>query len=430
MNPHIPRFSDSEYQRRHDLVREMMRNAGIDCLLVPSNENQVYLTNITMMFFGVYLLFPQKGDPTLLADIVIYRSKEDRENGRPLVSQYWGAENSVTVEDSSVIRDMRGVLYPNFPVEIAGWIKERGYEHGVVGVVGREVEWAVSGGGCVGITGPDGLKSSFFQSLVRELPDVTFIDATGILREVRVIKSAEEMVSIRKGCRIADLCGEAMAEEMKRPGVREGDLFAAYWDTLYRNEGGWAWWFMACTNSTANPRDYGAHFYPYDYVLQDGDIFIAELVPEWLNGYAGHLDVSFVLGKPVQEAAYGRMNEVCLECYTSVVDCLRPGMTPAEILERGDEPIAKAGYRRGAPLVYNLGLYGMQPPFVGVPLEDPYWSERTPLRSGMVVNVISHVYDHKTNVCIRTGDTHVITDEGTERLNNPRFGMGLIAIRK
>ena len=61
----IPCFSDKEYERRHQLVRDEMEKLGIDCLLVPSSDNLTYLTNIRYEFFGVYLLFPRVGDPTV-----------------------------------------------------------------------------------------------------------------------------------------------------------------------------------------------------------------------------------------------------------------------------------------------------------------------------------------------------------------------------
>lgn len=430
MKEYIPRFSDKEYERRHQLVRNKMENLGIDLLLVPSSDNLVYLTNISMLFFNVYLLFPREGEPTLLTDPVIYRTKEGRTKGGPIVGRYWGAENSITIEASSVIKDMREFLHSNLPAEIAVWIKKRGYEKGTIGVVGREVEWAVAGMGLVGQTGPKGLKANFYQIFIDSLPNVTFIDATQILSEVRMLKSTEEIESVRKGTKIADLCGEAIGEEMKKPGVKEGDLFAAFWDTLYRSGGGNAWWFMAWTTPTSKPLDYGAHIYPYDYTLREGDIFIAELVPEWRDGYAGHLDVCFVLGEPAQPAAYEKMNQVCLDCYNAVVNCLKPGAAREEILEKGDKPIADAGFKRCAPLLYGIGLYGLELPMVGVTAEDPYWSEQTYLVPGMTLNVISHVYDQSTNVCVRTGSTHLITDTGNECLNHTSFPRGLVCIKR
>lgn len=431
MREYVPRFSDQEYERRYKLIREGMSKQGIDCLLVPSNENFVYLTNITTMLFSVYMLFPHEGEPTVFADIVMYRELDSLRNGPPVFSRYWGGEGTAALDQSSVVKDMRGVLPPDFIPELVKWIRDRGYEHGTIGVPGREVEWTMGGGGLVGVTGPMSLKIPFYNALTAALPDATFVDATQIFRNVRVIKSAEEIESIKKGCRIADLCAEAMAEEMKRPGCKEGDLFAAFWNTLYRNGGGFAWIFGCCSNPTSKPSGHTMHMYPYDYTLQEGDIVICELIPEYMDGYAAHNDFCCVLGEPARPAIYEKVNEVCLATYSAVVDCLRPGTIGEEIFARGEKPIEKAGFRRSAPLCYSLGLYGMEPPFFGLPMQDPYWSEQTPLQAGMIVNVISHVYDNdESNACVRTGSTHLITDTGNIRLNNCKLPRGMVRIKR
>ena len=71
VNMIIPRFSDEEYARRYKVIREGMRQHGIDCLLVPPSENTTYLTNIHMVIFGVYVLFPETGAPTVFKVTVL-----------------------------------------------------------------------------------------------------------------------------------------------------------------------------------------------------------------------------------------------------------------------------------------------------------------------------------------------------------------------
>jgi Xaa-Pro aminopeptidase len=68
----------------------------------------------------------------------------------------------------------------------------------------------------------------------------------------------------------------------------------------------------------------------------------------------------------------------------------------------------------------------MEPPFVGLP-PGP-WDKPIPLEPGMTVNVISHVFDIKTNVCVRTGSMHLITETGNECLNNTSFPRGLVSV--
>jgi Xaa-Pro aminopeptidase len=301
-------------------------------------------------------------------------------------------------------------------------------ETGTIGVVGRELDMgAFAGGSLVGVTGPYGISPALFNPLKEKLPSVNFLDGTKVLAAARLVKSDEEIQSMRNAAKVADLCGEAIAEEMTKPGVKEADLWAAYWNTIYRSGGGNSLFFMGFTTSTGNPYDYGAHYYPMDYTLKKGDIFVGELIPEWRDGYAGHLDVSFVLGKPEQPEAYQRMHEICMDCYHELVDSLKPGKNCYEIQERGEKPIIEAGVRRCAPLAYGLGLYGIEPPFVGTPEPFSDGAEDFQLQPGMVLNTIAHIYDEYTKVCVRTGTTHLISETGNECLNNTSFPRGLVS---
>lgn len=432
MKDGIARFTDGEYARRYRVVREEMEKRDLDCLLIPVSENIVYLANISYQFLACYLLLPRHGEPTVFLDnLANYRSKQDRFNNGPLPpgSGYWAGESSISIENASVMEDLRGVGVPDMPREIAAWLKERNLARSRIGVVGREILWAsLCGGSLVGTTGPMGLNPLFYRELTKLVPHADFLDGTSVLVHARIIKSQEEVESVTNATRVADRAGEAIAREMRKSGVKEGDLFAAYFDTLYRAGGGMSWYFMAWTTSTADPQDVGGHLMPYDYTLQEGDLFIAELCPESREGYAGHLDVSFVLGEPVMKDAYDRVNEICMESHDGVIESLKPGATEEEILNAGDDPLRRAGLMRGAPLLYSIGVYGMEPLFVGVTELGWAWPESMTLEKNMTVNIISHVYDQKTNVCVRTGSAHVITENGSQCLNDTAFPRGLVCL--
>ena len=61
-----PRFSDAEYARRHQAVREAMEREGLEALLVvgPGAGQEVhYLINM-MLQLSTWLVFPREGEPT------------------------------------------------------------------------------------------------------------------------------------------------------------------------------------------------------------------------------------------------------------------------------------------------------------------------------------------------------------------------------
>ena len=83
-----------EFDRRHAAVRAAMNVHGVDCLLVPINENLTYLTNVATIAYGAYLLFPIEGLPTLMINPISYWSAR---TGRLTQTAYAGGELAQTI---------------------------------------------------------------------------------------------------------------------------------------------------------------------------------------------------------------------------------------------------------------------------------------------------------------------------------------------
>jgi len=71
MRPFYPRFSDQEYDRRYQAVRDEMARQGLSCLIVYASgycvgnqKNLHYLSNL-ISYLPAYLVFPLEGEPTL-----------------------------------------------------------------------------------------------------------------------------------------------------------------------------------------------------------------------------------------------------------------------------------------------------------------------------------------------------------------------------
>ncbi len=73
----FPRFSDAEFQRRHQLARDLMRNQGPSALVLFGNSginrhneaNIYWLTNYLDLHHN-YLVLPLDGEPALLTGLV------------------------------------------------------------------------------------------------------------------------------------------------------------------------------------------------------------------------------------------------------------------------------------------------------------------------------------------------------------------------
>jgi Xaa-Pro aminopeptidase len=409
------RLPREEFTRRHDQVRAGMKWVGLDVLLIPINENMTYLSNISTIAYGAYLLFYQASPPTLLVNPVCYW---DSDAAGPARSQYSGNELGTTIRETSVVSDIRGVQPMDFGREIARCCRDRSPSARRLGIVGRDFDFPRGGGSLAGITGPQALNAAVAADLRKALPEIELVDATFILEGVRLHKSPEEIVSIRNAAALADRCKAAIAEELRRPGCRDADIFAAYWDTLLRAGGSGSWWFMTASCASAAPEKQNFRDAPTGRSVERGDVILAEIMPAGPDGFVGHAEACFALGRPAQAAHYERVNKACMASFEATLSRLRPGVRITELADAADRPVREAGMKRGAPIAYGLGLFGLEPPMVG--LLDPAPGPDPVLAEHMVMCVISHVFDPATHVTVRTGSTQLITSSGTECLNTEK----------
>ena len=413
-----------EFDRRHTAVRAAMAVHGVDCLLVPINENLTYLTNVATIAYGAYLLFPIEGPPTLMVNPVSYW---DARTGRLTRTSYAGGELAQTIGASSVVADIEGVSAPDFVPRIKAWCEHRGLASKTLGVVGREYDFPRGGGTLVGVTGPAAFGSQFLKALSDALPQMRMVDGTPLLASVREFKSPSEIESLRHAADLADRCRQALTYQLSLPGATDSDLFAAYFQTLLAYGGAGSWWFMLSVNSSATPQLQNWHDSPQGRRIEPGDVVMAEIMPAWRDGYVGHAECCMVLETIAQAATYHRVESVALQSHHQVVSELRPGTSLSKVLAAADGPIAAAGFMRGAPIAYGLGLFGLEPPMLG--LDEAAPSETT-LRSGMVLCVISHVFDKATRVTVRTGSTQLITERGSECLNTRSIPGGIVRVSR
>jgi Xaa-Pro aminopeptidase len=411
-----------EFERRHAAVRAAMDVHGVDCLLVPINENLTYLTNIATLAYGAYLLFPLNGAPTLLINPISYWNAR---TGPLTHTSYAGGELSQTIRESSVVPDIEGVGALEFVARIKAWCERRGLQHKTLGFVGREYDFPRGGGTLVGLTGPAAFGSQFMTALSAALPQMRMIDATPLLAGVRAQKSASEIESLRRAADLADRCRLALIDQLGQPHATDSDLFAAYYHTLLAYGGAGSWWFMLSVNSSSAPQLQNWHDSPRGRRIRPGDIVMAEIMPAWRDGYVGHAEVCMALGTLAQAAAYRRVEAIALQSHYDAVAELRPGASLGKVLAAADGPIAAAGLMRGAPVAYGLGLFGLEPPMLGLNEPEP---ADTPLQTNMVLCVICHVFDPKTGITVRTGSTQLITEHGPECLNTRSAPEGIVHV--
>lgn len=169
-----PYFDRTEFDRRQDAVRQAMGERGIDTLLVSAPENIFYLTGLDHWgYFAPHVLaIPADGELVLVT-----RAME-----KVTVANHVKNARFEGHSDSETAADMLGRVLP-----------------GRLGAVGIEA-WS------------SGLSHGLAEALKHRLQASRWIDASGLMDDIRMIKSPAEQALMRAAAKISDAgAGAAIA---------------------------------------------------------------------------------------------------------------------------------------------------------------------------------------------------------------------------
>ncbi len=313
MAAEFPRFSQSEYERRFRLVRQLMEREGVEALLLHGSPVAVgpvhYLSNY-LPIRPTWLVFALDQPSTLLLHF---------HNHTP------------NARAAGIVEDVR-CFWPSAAGAVAGELSRRGLERAAVGVVGLAST----------------IPYQQFDQLRRLLPEVAFADLTRAYNHIRWLRGAEELDWLRRSAELTDRTCELL-EERIRPGLSEHDLVAIIHEAFLPRGGHAGLHFVAAT-SMAEPDRFVPWQFPSERRLSPGDVVITEItVTYW--GYGAQIQRPFaVAAEPT--ARYRELYHLALECFERVSQALRAGATSGEVV-RAASVIEERGFT-----VYDSVVHG------------------------------------------------------------------------
>lgn len=369
-------FSIDEYRSRLKRVQDEMAERGLDLMLVHTLENAYWLTGYrTIGFYSYMCLFvPPEGDPVHLARF-IERSVLQGSSWVPDIENYPDTEHYV----DATVRVMR----------------ERGWDTGRVGV--DLSAWYLT------------IKD--FDALEERLPDVSWVDTSLLIENMKLIKSPSEQAYSRRA-------GKAASEGMRsalgalRAGITEDDLMAAAYTGLF---GMGSEYPGLPPLINAGIRHTMAHGMAEGNPVQDGDPVYFEVGASIKRYHAATLRIGHV-GPPPK--LFFDLFDMCHRALDAAIAKMRPG-TPAEEVDHAARSIIDdAGY--GDKFRHKCGYS------IGIAL-PPDWSEaRTmmlrggesrSLEPGMVFHVLPAVFEYK-EYGVGVSETVLVTESGPEILTD------------
>jgi len=372
-----PVFSESEYQRRYGLAKELMQEMELDALLFYGRGSMPdihYLTN-WLVTTEAYLIFPLAGDPTML--VQLSNHLPDAKRMAIIDDVRFGGTNASGGVDSTAT--------------VIGCLKERSLGRARLGTVGS-------------------IPYQHYLRYREALPEITWVDASAPVRNFRQVKSAEEFERIKCAAELSDSAVAALAQQL-RPGLREYQL-AQIVEDAYLGVGGYNGIHYMLSTPMRAPRAGVPSQHLSNRLIEKGDILITEISAGWW-GYTGQLHRTFTVGEaPTPE--YARMHEVALETFERVEAILRDGATVDEVLDAA-ELIQESGFT-----VYDDFLHGLNqlPPILRTRQTSRGVPKNFLFKEDMVVVIQPNVVTLDGKRGLQFGEALRITKKGVERLHH------------
>ena len=311
-------FPVEEYHERLQRLRGLMAHDGLDCLVVLGTRgegaNIRYLTNFEDFYGGQsVVVVPMDGPPGFTTNAIMH--------GEPMhsgIQDCWIEDVRCAAAPRTVAGSTNVVTIGD---HIEDFINARGAAGGSIGVVGEiDAGWLL-------------------ELLADRFPRTRARPASGLLTEMRAIKSPREVEVMRKACHLADVALQA-AMDAVRPGVSEFDLAAEANYAMFKAGAEHPAFAIALT---AGPRSGFKHMAPTGYRVMEGDMVYIDVGGRYM-GYHSDCSRQRVCGTPSDEQR--RFMETQIAIVEAVTRAARPGAVIADLARIGFAIARDAGYEQ------------------------------------------------------------------------------------
>lgn len=372
-------FSREEFEGRVAAARRLLQEEDMAAIILFAQESHYYLTGFDTsgyVFFQCAVLTAEETPITLLTR-------------RP---DLLGAKLTSTLEDVRIWYDAEGA---NPAEELKAILEEKGLKGARVGVE----------------TATYGLTGANWERVRRALDGwCTLVEASNLIRRLRVVKSPAELTYVRRAAELADAALTAMVEATA-PGAFEGDIMAAGQNAIFRGGGDVA---PSGPVLAAGERALLVRSSTGAGHLGEDDQLTLEFGASYRR-YVACLMRTIVAGE--RPARQREMFSVTRDALLAMTEAARPGRPLGEIDDAHRRVFDAAGYghARMAACGYSLGAT-FRPSWMDVP-PMLYSGNPMPAAPGMVLFLHAILADGEAGLAMSAGHTLVITERGAEVLS-------------
>ena len=292
---------DYEYKERIARAAKLVREKGLDVLVVASTEsdyaNARYFSGFWPLFERAGVAISATGDAALMVgpESAIF------------------AKDFGKIEKQFVLREFRESADPSYPELHADTFAD---VFKAIGVTGEHIKIGL--GSYVECTLPiyEGLKDSF--------PKAEIVKCNDIMVELRKIKSVNELACIQEGFRIIELATDEVIKAL-RPGVTELEMVGVAQRVIYENGAEYEGLPMYVFSEASTRHAISRSTYKK---IGKGDIVQLNLSAK-IDGYSPAIGLPVVMGK--LEGERRRIVDFCLQAHDWTVAQLKAGVMADQV---------------------------------------------------------------------------------------------------
>ncbi|HYY76423.1 MAG TPA: Xaa-Pro peptidase family protein [Gaiellaceae bacterium] len=367
-------------------VRALMVEEDLDALVVRAPDNVVYLSNYWCMKGYDLVVFPRKGEPTLVA-VEPQRADAERTAWTSDIRLFAGYDEGDPRPPTARALELAQEV-----------VREGGYER-----VGLELSLGTQAADRM-VGEPTTYTHAFFHAFGG------MADATPLLVRARAVKTGQEVERMRLANELAARAMEHVRDRL-RSGMKESEA-GALWEGYVHGEGtgyegkvelarGFAlvWSGPGIRTFTATG----------DRPVQEREPTLFEI---WVcvDGYWCDHTKNVCPGALTPE--YDELLERLLGVYRAAIDHVRPGASLAELDRLIRAGIAEAGYpgQPSHPVAHGVGARAHEPPYA-------HQAGDGTIEEGMVLAIEPGAY-WEAGGGLRLEDNFLVTADGAEQLSS------------
>ncbi len=378
-------FSVNEYRKRLSRVRKLMARKKIDLLFLSAPASLFYISGYQAEWY-------QSQSPKIwppASGIAIHADHDD-------FIHFDTEEEEVICRYTSISSDPRIYRETADTTDMLSWIvQELKKEDWLPATVGLEM-WSYR---------PNRAVSEMFQSAF-EKEGCRVIDGTDIVREVRAIKSPQEIAYVEKAAQIAEI-GHKAAMESMRPGMTELDVYGEIVNAMAKAGGENP---AIPVLVTSGPKCACLHALASRKKIEKGENVNIDICGVF-NRYHANMARTYSIGKPNPDVA--KVVELSAGAFDVIAEVIRPNLPVSEFNERMKAYYEEVGIEQDKWWFggYELGI-AFPPDWVGEFVYDVEIDAGDQLFvPGTVVNYESNFYlPHKAGVSYQI-NTLIFTKE-------------------